>query len=572
MLIHGDGGRESMRDARSCSNSHARRGAVVAAWRCRILRSGIAALALATVFAHAAEPAASNAPAGSSEPGEELREQARALKIELPAAAPARAEGEGPFVRLVVEEVMLIDGRGGPPRGPVRIEIAGDHIHAILPAGEGPPTEGAEIIDGRGMYALPGFIDAHAHLGSPFQGLAGPIAPPEYVFKLWLGHGITTVREMGATLGLSWTLGQKQRAELNQITAPRLGVYALFPGDTLQYDADARRWVRLVFNRGADGVALRGATLEATRAVIEEATRLGMRTARQHDQVSVYEVNALASARLGLTSLEHWHGLPEALFETQSIQNLPPDHNYADEQARYVEAAYVWEQAAGPGSDRWFAVRDELIALGLTLVPTFAGYDANRDLAGARNAEWHTAYTWPSLYRSFQPDPRLRGGYQFDWTTADEIAWRRHFARWMTFVNDYKNAGGRVAAGSSAGTSYSIPGIGFVRELELLQEAGFNPLEVVQAATLNGAELLGIGEQTGSLVPGKKADVVLVGENPLANFKVLYGTGHPRFDRRAGTTARVGGVRYTIRDGIVYDAVALRADVRNMVRAARVAR
>jgi hypothetical protein len=556
-----------MRDARTCGSSHARRGAMCAAlWRAMRWGSASAAFALVSTLAQAAEPAVAN------EPGEELREQARAMQIELPAAAPARADGAGPFPRLVIDDVMLIDGRGGPPRGPVRIEIAGDRIRSIVPAGRAIPAGDAEVIDGRGMYALPGFVDAHARVGSPFQGLAGPIAPPEYVFKLWLGHGITTVRETGATLGLAWTLGQKQRAELNQVTAPRMSVYTLFPGDAIQYDADARRWVRLVFNRGANGVMLQGATLEATRAVIEEATRLGLRTASQHDPVSVYEVNALASARLGLTSLEHWYGLPEALFETQSIQNLPPDHNYADVQARYAEAAHVWEQAAAPGTDRWFAVRDELIALGLTLVPAFAGYDANRDLAAARTAEWHAAYTWPALYRSFQPNPRIHGGYQLDWTTADEIAWRRHFQRWMQFVNDYKNAGGRVAAGSGAGSSYSVPGIGFVRELELLQEAGFNPLEVVQAATLNGAELLGIADQTGSLVPGKKADVVLVGENPLANFKVLYGSGHPRFDRAAGTTARVGGVRYTIRDGVVYDAGALRADVRNIVRAARAAR
>jgi len=419
------------------------------------------------------------------------------------------------------------------------------------------------------MYALPGFVDAHAHLGTPMQGLAGSVTPPEYVFKLWLGHGITTVREVGATMGLTWTLGHKQRSDQGLIAAPRMLVYSMFPGATIPDDAEARRWVRLVFNRGADGVKLRGATLEATRAVIEEATRLGMRTASHHDQSSVYEVNALTSARLGLNSLEHWHGLPEALFERQTIQDYPPDHNHADEQARFAEAGRLWRQAAAPGSDRWYAVRDELIALDLTLVPTFSVYEANRDLAAARDAEWHDAYTWPALFRFFQPDPRLHGAYHFDWTTADEVAWRDNFTRWMRFVNDYKNAGGRVAAGSDAGFTYRIPGFGFVRELELLQEAGFNPLEVIQAATLNGAELLGLADQIGSLVPGKKADIVLVDGNPLANFKLLYGNGHPRLNRETGVVERVGGVRYTIRDGIVYDAVALRADVREMVRAAR---
>jgi imidazolonepropionase-like amidohydrolase len=510
--------------------------------------------------------------AQAAEPGEETREQAQALGIELPGPAPTGREGEGPFPSLVIDNVMLIDGRGSPPRGPVRITVSGDRIQSIAPADGQAPAGGAEVIDGTGMYALPGFVDAHAHLGTPMQGLAGPVTPPEYVFKLWLGHGITTVREVGATMGLAWTLGHKQRSDQGQITAPRLRVYALFPGASIPYDAEARRWVRLVFNRGADGVKLRGATLEATRAVIEEATRLGIRTASHHDQSSVYEVNALTSARLGLNSLEHWYGLPEALFERQTIQDYPPDHNHADEQARFAEAGRLWRQAAPVGSERWMAVRDELIALDLTLVPTFSIYEANRDLAAARDAEWHQAYTWPALYRFFQPDPRLHGAYHFDWTTADEVAWRDNFQRWMRFVNDYKNAGGRVAAGSDAGFIYRIPGFGFIRELELLQEAGFNPLEVVQAATLNGAELLGLGDQTGSIVPGKKADIVLVGENPLANFKVLYGNGHPRLNRQTGAVERVGGVRYTIRDGVVYDAVALRAEVREMVRAARAVR
>jgi len=518
---------------------------------------GLLTLLLAAVLTFAAEP------------GEEAREQALGLGIEMPAPAPQRREGRGPFPRLIIDNVMLIDGRGSPPRGPVRIEVAADRITAIVPMGtHSAAPEGAEVIDGRGLYALPGFIDAHAHLGTPTQGLAGPVTPPEYVFKLWLGHGITTVREVGATMGLAWTLGQKQLSDQGAITAPRLLVYSMFPGASTPYDAEARRWVRLVFNRGADGVKLRGATLAATRAVIEEATRLGIRTASHHDQTSVYHVNALTSARLGLNSLEHWYGLPEALFEDRTIQDYPPDHNHADEQARFAQAGRLWRQAAGPESERWRAVRDELIALDLTLVPTFSVYEANRDLAAARDAEWHAAYTWPALYRFFQPDPRLHGAYHFDWTTADEVAWRDNFRRWMQFINDYKNAGGRVAAGSDAGFIYRTHGFGFIRELELLQEAGFSPLEVIQAATLNGAELLGLADQIGSLLPGKKADIVLVGENPLANFKVLYGTGHARLNRATGVVERVGGVRYTIKDGIVYDAEALRADVRAMVRAA----
>ena len=524
----------------------------------------IASFAVALLLACMTAPATAATPAG-----EEYAARARAAGIELPAPAPGRTVGEGPFDRLVIRDVMLVDGEGAPPRGPVHIVVANERIERIVPASRSVELTDARVIEGEGMYALPGFVDAHAHHGTPFQGLAGRLTPPAYIFRLWLAHGITTVRDPGSTMGLAWTVGHAERAAAGEIAAPRIVPYAMFPGATITSGDAARNWVRAVRRRGAKGVKLRGGTRAALVAVYEETARLGLGTANHHDQTAVYQVNALDSARLGLDSLEHWYGLPEALFTDRTIQAYPLDYNYADEQDRFGEAGRLWLQAAGPGSARWNAVRDELIELDLTLVPTFTIYEANRDVARARDAEWHEDYTWPALRRFFMPDPRLHGSYHFDWTTADEVAWRGNFRRWMDFVNDYKNHGGRVATGSDAGFIFKLFGFAYVRELELLQEAGFHPLEVIQAATLNGAELLGLADETGSLVPGKRADIVLVPENPVANFKVLYGTGHMRLDRETGELGRVGGVRWTIRDGIVFDAPALLAEVRELVAAER---
>jgi imidazolonepropionase-like amidohydrolase len=124
--------------------------------------------------------------------------------------------------------------------------------------------------------------------------------------------------------------------------------------------------------------------------------------------------------------------------------------------------------------------------------------------------------------------------------------------------------------GDDAGFIYKLFGFAWVRELELLQEAGFHPLEVVRAATLSGAELLGMSDRIGSIEAGKTADLVIVPQNPLANFKVLYGTGALRLDDATREVTRVGGVRFTIHDGIVYDAPALLADVKRMVAAAKI--
>jgi imidazolonepropionase-like amidohydrolase len=136
----------------------------------------------------------------------------------------------------------------------------------------------------------------------------------------------------------------------------------------------------------------------------------------------------------------------------------------------------------------------------------------------------------------------------------------------MSFVNDYKNRGGRVTVGSDSGYIYQIYGFGTIQEMEMLREAGFHPLEVIRSATLSGAQALGQADRLGTIEPGKLADLVVVAENPLANLKVLYGTGHLRLGED-GVLRRVGGVRLTIKDGIVYDAAALRAQVRAMVAA-----
>jgi hypothetical protein len=266
--------------------------------------------------------------------------------------------------------------------------------------------------------------------------------------------------------------------------------------------------------------------------------------------------------------MEHWYGLPEALFTDRTIQDYPVDYNYSDEQHRFGEAGRLWKQAAPPGSQKWNDVMNELIALNFTIDPTFTIYEASRDLMREYRAEWHEAYTLPSLWEYFKPDRDAHGSYWFDWTTENEVAWKENYRLWMAFVNEFKNRGGRVTTGSDAGYIYKIYGFGYVRELELLREAGFHPLEVLRSATLYGAQALGMENEIGTVEVGKLADLVLVEENPLANLKVLYGTGALRLGP-GNKPLRVGGVKYTIKDGIVFEAKKLLADVRAIVRKAK---
>lgn len=149
------------------------------------------------------------------------------------------------------------------------------------------------------------------------------------------------------------------------------------------------------------------------------------------------------------------------------------------------------------------------------------------------------------------------------------MAWKENMRLWMTFVNEYKNRGGKVGLGSDTGYLYNLYGFGYVQEMELMREAGFHPLEVINAATLVGAQILGKEADVGSIQVGKKADFAIVEHNPIENLKVLFGTGTIRLNDDSGEVERIGGVRWTIKDGIIYDARELRAQVRKMVRDAK---
>ena len=104
-----------------------------------------------------------------------------------------------------------------------------------------------------------------------------------------------------------------------------------------------------------------------------------------------------------------------------------------------------------------------------------------------------------------------------------------------------------------------------------MREAGFLPLEIIRSATMYGARTLyepkGEAPPIGVVRPGMLADLVIVGENPLSNLKVLYGTGHMRLNPQTNRQEKVGGVEYTIKDGIVYDAQKLLAEVAAAVAA-----
>jgi hypothetical protein len=243
--------------------------------------------------------------------------------------------------------------------------------------------------------------------------------------------------------------------------------------------------------------------------------------------------------------------------------------NYANEQHRFTQVARQWNMIHPPGSEEWNAMLAEFKALDVTLDPTMTAYIATRDVMRARNADWHAKYTLPSLWDYYEPSRTNHASYYYSWTSSDEIAWKNFYRVWMQMLDDYKDIGGRVTVSSDAGFTYNLFGFSTIEEMELLEEAGFHPLEVIRGATMHGAETLmkskGQPIEFGIVREGFLADLVLVDENPIEDLKVFYGTGVVRLNDETRVSERKGGVVYTIKDGIVFDAKELLADVARMV-------
>jgi imidazolonepropionase-like amidohydrolase len=508
------------------------------------------------------------------QPASELQQRPQQPLL-TPASNRRQGEGRGPFKTLVIRGAILIDGTGAPPVGPVDIVIDNNRIKSIQSAGipgitmnTKRPPQGADLeIDASGMYVLPGFVDMHVHAGG-----APKNAEAEYAYKLWMAHGVTTVR--GVPLGSNdFAVKEKERSSRNEIVAPRIFNYQRpgtgWQGGSVNTTQAARDWVKWASHNGVDGLKLNAHRPEIMQALLSEAKVFKLGSTAHLAQTGVAQMNALKAAKLGLGTVTHYYGHFEALLKDYVVQPWPVDQNHSDEQHRFGQVARLWDKIYEPGSTEWKDYLKAHLELGTTFDPTMVAYLTSRDLMRGRTLEWHDKYTLPSLMDYYEPNRRNHGSYWFYWTTWDEVAWRNFYQVWFKLLNDYKRMGGRVTVGSDSGFIYNTYGFGFVQEMELLQEAGFHPLEVIQAATMNGAMTLhdprGTPIEFGVVREGLLADLVIVDQNPLENLKVLYGTGALKLNDKAGKVERVGGIKWTIKDGIAYDARQLLADVASMV-------
>ena len=484
--------------------------------------------------------------------------------------------------RLVIRNAMVIYGNAKPPYGPVDIVVEDGLISYIGPDG-GPGSSAAgrtsqrssdTVIDAAGKYVMPGIVNAHMHWHEERQpGIAQPI---QYERNLYLAAGVTTAREVGGDFDRS----KRWQAESNAhtIVAPRILVYPFVSKGRTGSPAEIRAWIRDIRQKGADGLKIIGMDRDQLEAIMDEAHNLGMRTATH---IAVEETTAKDYAELGVSSIEHFYGVADAALN--GIQNFPADMSYSNEIHRFGRAGELYAQA---DPARLHKIIDLMVEHHVAWDPTFSIYEASRDLVRAQNQPWFRDYLHPSMEEYFKGSLDNHGSYFFGWTSTEEARWKQQYRIWMDAVREFARKGGLVTTGDDAGYIYSMYGFGISRELELQEEAGFHPLEVIEHATWNGAKLLGMDDRIGKVREGFIADLVIVNGNPLENLKLLnpYGADVMLLNGRVASnysplgpndrvqSARGGGIEWTIKDGIPYHVPTLMREVKDMVARARAQR
>lgn len=457
------------------------------------------------------------------------------------------------YGRLVIRNVMVIDGKGTPARGPEDIILSGNEIQSVVSARDaGNYREEAHVLDGTGMYLLPGLINLHGHVTKV------PALPSEYRYKLYLASGVTSQRDVGSDYTVS--LEDRSKSKEGRIVATRIFLYMSAREKTPE---KMRQRVREIKELGGDGVKIFGLDRDVMEACLTEAKELGLRVAHH---VGVEETDAWDDAAFGVTTIEHWYGIADAALH--GSQNFPLWYNFDNEYHRFAYAGRLWREADPEVLKQVFRA---MIDGGVSWDPTFVIYEGNRDLQRVMNQPWFEEYLHPILADYWIPTKGRHGCYFWKWTTADEVAWRENYRLWMEAVCNFAEMGGLVGVGDDAGYGYCLFGFSMIRELELHQEAGFHPIDVIQHATGNNAKILGMEDRLGRVRAGYLADLILVEQNPLENLKYLYPTGVLERESIDGTGKIVsrGGVKWTIKDGIVYHAPTLLEDVKRIVDEAK---
>ncbi len=422
--------------------------------------------------------------------------------------------------------VTLIDGTGSEARPGQTVVIEGNRIVAVGSDGEVQIPAGAEAMDLAGHTLIPGIVGLHNHLY--YTAAGGRSAQLTFSApRLYLGSGVTTVRTTGSRQPYA-ELNLRAEIEAGKTPGPRIHVTAPYitagggiSGMTmLESPEQARRFVRYWAAEGATWLkAYTNIRADELRAAIDEAHRQGIRVTGHLCSISFTEAVAL-----GIDNIEH--GLVTNSDYSERNPDECPGDLWADATAIDVE---------GPEAQETFRA---MIENNVPMTSTLAVYELFVQGRPTRDARSLDAMA-----------PAVREDYLRSKAEIDEIGYDPdEFQNAMAYEKAFHDAGGVLAAGvDPTGNGGALPGYGDQRNYELLIEAGFAPHEAIQVMTANGARVLGLLDELGTVEAGKVADLVVI-DGDLAR-----------------DPSAIRNVTIVFRDGVGYDSPSMLADVRGRV-------
>lgn len=446
---------------------------------------------------------------------------------------------DAPLIALA--HVRVIDGTGAAPREDQTIIISGGKIQSVGPSADAKLPANAQTLDLTGYTVLPGLVGMHDHMFFPMGG-----SPPMYSNmgssfpRLYLALGVTTIRTTGSVAPYT-DLQIKRLIDSGRMIGPKMFITAPYLEGRGSFTPvmheltgpdDARRMVNYWADAGATSFkAYMNITRDELRAAVEEAHKRGLKVTGHLCSIGFRE-----AAELGIDNLEHGLMVDSEFVADKRPDKCPPGSDVS-KSLRQLDL----NGAAAQETIRTLVAKN--VAITSTL-PVFEAAGAPLSQTGIGAA---SALLNPRVLNVMSTDARVRY-LQARARVSSEANYIALLRKVMDFERAFAAAGGLLIAGlDPTGNGGIVAGFGDLREVELLVEAGFTPLEAIKIASLNGAKFLGEDARIGSIATGKQADLMVVKGNPATNINDLE------------------KVEIVFKDGVGYDSEKLIQSVQGLV-------
>ena len=413
--------------------------------------------------------------------------------------------------RVVLEHVEVIDGTGAAPLSDRNVVIENGKIASISEGVDVAQTDGTTVMSLRGSTVMPGIVGMHDHLYifvlpnlNPDRSYEQPLVTQEMVFsgpRLYLANGVTTMRTTG-TYDPYAELKLKRDIESGATPGPHLDVTG--PYLRMASADEARQTVAFWADRGATSFkAYKEISRDALRAAVDEAHKRGLKVTGHLCSVTYDE-----AIDAGIDNLEHGFFVNTAL-----------DPDKKPDKCSDSQGDFTLEHMTDAEADRLIArLVQHHVAITSTLLST------------ANSVAGHEPLPKPEVLQAMAPAARDNYLYWRNRTLKPNNS-AMLLRKDMDLERKFVAAGGLLIAGPDLGPPAVIPGFSDHREIELLVEEGFTPVEAIRIATLNGATYLGRQDQIGSIAVGKNADLLVVKGDPatrindIENVQIVFKDG-----------------------------------------------